>query len=192
MTVEQTLIFVKPDGVKRGFVGEIIKRFEDAGLKLIACKMVSPEKEHFHKHYNSKDPARLKLWGEKTMKSYEKFGKNVKDDLGTDDPMLLGKMISGWLMDYVTSGPIVVMIWKGENAVQKAMTLAGPTMPTDAPKGTIRGDFSKDSAVIANAQKRGVKNLIHVSTSIEEANFEKTLWFTPSELHEYKRTGENF
>lgn len=186
--MQQTLSFVKPDGVKRGLIGEIVKRFEDAGLKLVACKMVSPEKVLFHKHYNSNDPDRLKLWGEKTMKSYQKSGKDVKEDLGTDDPIELGKMISGWLMDYVTSGPIVLMIWEGENAVQKGMELAGPTMPTDAPKGTIRGDFSKDSAVIANAEKRGVKNLIHTSTSIEEANFEKNLWFTPSEIQEYQRT----
>lgn len=188
--MEQTLSFIKPDGVKKGLVGEIIKRFEQSGLKLIACKMVSPEKDLFHKHYNSKDPKRLALWGEKTMKSYAKFGKNVKDDLGTDDPMELGEMISGWLMDYVTSGPIVLMVWEGENAVQRGMDLAGPTMPTDATPGTIRGDFSKDSAVIANAQKRGVKNLVHVSTSIEEANFEKSLWFKPNEIHEYKRTDE--
>ena len=185
--MQQTLTFVKPDGVKKGLVGEIIKRFENAGLKLVASKMVSPSKDLFHKHYNSNDPARLKLWGEKTKKSYEKFGKNVKDDLGTDDDMELGKMISGWLMDYVTSGPIVLMVWEGENAVAKAMELAGPTMPTDAPKGTIRGDFSKDSAVIANAEKRGVKNLIHVSTSLEEANFEKSLWFSPSEIQGYQR-----
>lgn len=185
--MEQTLTFIKPDGVKKGLIGEIIKRFEDAGLKMIACKMVSPSKEQFHKHYNSNDPDRLKLWGEKTMKSYEKSGKSVKDDLGTDDPTELGKMISGWLMDYVASGPVVIILWEGENAVQKAMDLAGPTMPVDASPGTIRGDFSKDSAVVANAQKRGVKNLIHVSTSLAEANFEKNLWFTPSELHEYKR-----
>lgn len=189
--MEQTLTFVKPDGVKLGLIGEIIKRFEKAGLKMVACKMVSPEKELFHKHYNSKDPDRLKLWGEKTMKSYEKVGKSVKDDLGTDDPTELGKMISGWLMDYVTSGPVIIILWEGENAVEKAMELAGPTMPTDAPAGTIRGDFSKDSAVIANAEKRGVKNLIHVSTSIEEANFEKSLWFKPDEIHDYKRSDEN-
>ncbi len=185
--MEQPITFVKPDGVKRGLIGEIVKRFEDKGLKLVASKMVSPQKEQFFKHYNASDPDRLKLWGEKTTKSYEKFGKNVKEDLGTDDPMELGKMISGWLMDYVTSGPIFLMVWEGEDAVKQAMELAGPTMPTDAPKGTIRGDFSKDSAVIANAQKRGVRNLIHVSTSIEEANFEKSLWFTPFEIQSYER-----
>lgn len=189
--MEQTFSFVKPDGIKRGLVGEIIKRFEKAGLKLVACKMIKPSEEMFMKHYNSKDPARLKLWGEKTLKSYTKAGKDATQELGTTDETELGKMVSGWLMKYVTSGPVLAMIWEGETAVSKAMDLTGPTMPVDAPKGTIRGDFSKDSAVFANAQKRGVLNLIHVSTSIEEANFEKSLWFNPSEIHEYKRTGEN-
>lgn len=185
--MEQTLSFIKPDGVKRGLIGEIVKRFEQAGLKLVACKMVSPQKELFHKHYNSTDPDRLKLWGEKTIKSYQKAGKDIKTDLGTDDPTELGKMIAGWLMDYVASAPVVILLWEGENAVQKGIELAGPTMPTDAPPGTIRGDFSKDSAVIANAEKRGVKNLIHVSTSVEEAHFEKSLWFNPSEIQSYER-----
>ena len=189
--MEQTFSFVKPDGVKRGLVGEIIKRFEKAGLKLVACKMVAPSKEHFEKHYNSSDPKRLALWGEKTLKSYGKAGKDAMAELGTTDQMELGKMVSGWLMKYVTSGPIVAMLWEGENAVQKAMDLTGPTMPVDATPGTIRGDFSKDSAVFANAEKRGVLNLIHVSTSIDEANFEKSLWFTKEEIHEYKRTDEN-
>ncbi len=188
--MEQTFSFVKPDGVKRGLVGEIIKRFENAGLKLVACKMIIPSKDLFAKHYNSSDPARIKLWGEKTLKSYEKAGVDAMKELGTTDTTELGKMVSGWLMNYVTSAPIVAMIWEGENAVQKGMDLTGPTMPADAPKGTIRGDFSKDSAVFANAQKRGVLNLIHVSTSIEEANFEKNLWFTPSEIYEYERSNE--
>lgn len=183
--MEQTFSFVKPDGVKRGLVGEIIKRFEKAGLKLVACKMIAPSKDLFSKHYNSKDPERLKLWGEKTLKSYEKAGVDPMKELGTTDKEVLGRMVSGWLMNYVTSTPIVAMIWEGENAVQKAMDLTGPTMPSDAPKGTIRGDFSKDSAVFANAEKRGVLNLIHVSTSLKEANFEKNLWFTPSEIHQY-------
>lgn len=185
--MEQTLSFVKPDGVRRGLIGEIVSRFEKAGLKMVASKMISPEKEKFLAHYNASDPDRLKLWGQKTKKSYEKVGKDVISDLGTDDDMELGKMISVWLMDYITSGPIFLMVWEGENAVQKAMELVGPTMPTDAPSGTIRGDFSKDSAVIANAEKRGVRNLIHVSTSIEEANFEKNLWFAPSEIQSYER-----
>jgi len=183
--MEQTVVLIKPDGMKRGLIGEIIHRFERVGLKLVACKLVKPPKEFFEKHYNSANPKRLALWGEKTLKTYTEFGKNAKKDFGTDNPTELGKLVRGWLMDYVTETPVLVMLWEGKHAVQSAQNLAGPTMPVNAPAGTIRGDFSTDSAAYANAEKRGVENLLHVSTSIEEANFEKTLWFTPSEVLKY-------
>jgi nucleoside-diphosphate kinase len=183
--MEQTVIIIKPDGMKRGLIGEIVHRFERVGLRLVAAKLVKPDKSLFEKHYNSTDPARIKLWGEKTLKTYTEFGKNAKKDFGTDDPMELGKLVKGWLMDYVTQAPVLVMLWEGKHAVQNAMNLAGPTMPVNAPAGTIRGDFSTDSAAYANAEKRGVENLIHVSTSVEEANFEKSVWFKPQEIFEY-------
>lgn len=189
--MEQTVVLIKPDGIKRGLVGEIIKRFEQTGLKMTACKLVAPPKDLFEKHYNSTDPKRLRLWGEKTLKNYTEFGKDAKKDFGTDDPMELGKLVKGWLMDYVTSGPVLAMLWEGRHAVQNGMNLAGPTMPVNAPGGTIRGDFSTDSAAYANAEKRGVMNLVHVSTSTEEANFEKSLWFTKEEIQDYKSTLEN-
>lgn len=183
--MEQTVVLIKPDGMKRGLIGEIIHRFERQGLKLVACKLVKPDKEHFEKHYNSSDTKRLKLWGEKTLKNYTEFGKDAKKDLGTDDTLELGKLVSKWLMDYVTSGPVLAMLWEGKHAVQNVINLAGPTMPVNAPAGTIRGDFSTDSAAYANSEKRGVMNLVHVSTSIEEANFEKSLWFGSSEIYAY-------
>ncbi len=188
--MEQTVVLIKPDGIKRGLIGDIIKRIEQTGLKLVAAKLVSPKAEHFATHYNSTDPERLKLWGEKTLKTFTKFGKDAKKDLGTDDPTELGKLVNKWLMDYMISGPVLAMIWEGRHAVQIGMNIAGPTMPVDAPAGTIRGDLSTDSAAYANSEKRGVMNLVHVSTSIEEANFEKSLWFKPSEIFEYKRTDE--
>lgn len=189
--MEQTIVLIKPDGIRRGLIGEIVKRFEQKGLKMVAAKMVAPPKDHFEKHYNSTDPKRLALWGEKTLKNYTEFGKNAKKDLGTDDPAELGKLVSKWLMDYVTSGPVLAMLWEGRHAVQNGMNIAGPTMPVNAPVGTVRGDFSTDSAAYANSEKRGVMNLVHVSTSVEEANFEKSHWFTPSEIHSYKRTDES-
>lgn len=183
--MEQTVVIIKPDGMKRGLIGEIIHRFERVGLRLVAAKLVKPDKILFEKHYNSSDPDRIKLWGEKTLKTYTEFGKDAKKDFGTDDPIQLGKLVKGWLMDYVTETPVLVMLWEGKHAVQNVINLAGPTMPVNAPAGTIRGDFSTDSAAYANAEKRGVENLIHVSTSIEEANFEKSVWFKPSEILEY-------
>jgi nucleoside-diphosphate kinase len=185
--MEQTFAMIKPDGVKRGLVGEIVHRFERSGLKIIAMKMVEAEDEILLKHYNADDPKTLQRWGEKTLKTYTQYGKDAKKDLGTDDPQILGKMVKGWLFDYVKSGPMVAIILEGKHAVENVITMAGPTMPVAAAPGTIRGDLSTDSAAYANSEKRGVMNLVHISASLEEANFEKTLWFTKEEIHNYKR-----
>ena len=104
--------------------------------------------------------------------------------------MELGKMVVGWLLDYVSSGPVIAILLEGKHAVQNVLNIAGPTMPVNAAAGTIRGDFSTDSAAYANDERRGVSNLIHISGSIEEAHFEKSLWFDPSEIHSYKRVEE--
>lgn len=188
--MEQTVVLVKPDGVKRGLIGEVIRRFEQMGLKVIALKMVSPDESVLQKHYRSDDVEYLKTLGSKTLKTYSEYGKDAKKDLGTDDPLELGKMVIGWLFDYVKSGPMVAMILEGKHAVDNVKMAAGPTMPVQAPPGTIRGDFATDSAAYANAEKRGVANIIHVSGSLQEANAEKALWFTPSEIFEYKRAEE--
>src|ERR1035437_10953351 len=158
--MEQTFVMVKPDGVKRGLVGEIISRFEKMGLKIVALKMVAAQDEVLLKHYNANDPKTLLRWGEKTLSTYTKYGKNAVKDLGTDDPMKLGEMVRGWLFSYVKSGPMVAMILEGMHAVDNVIVAAGPTMPVNAPAGTIRGDYSTDSAAYANEQKRGVTNLV--------------------------------
>lgn len=186
--MEQTVVLIKPDGVKRGLIGEIMTRLERMGLKIVAMKMVWPKEDLLLKHYKSSEEATLRRWGEKTLATYTKYGKNAKKDLGTNDPLELGRMVNKWLFDYVTSGPVVAMIVEGRHAVDNVIVLAGPTMPVNAPAGTIRGDYSTDSAAYANDEKRGVLNLVHVSASLEEANFEKTLWFTPEEIHEYKKS----
>jgi nucleoside-diphosphate kinase len=188
--MEQTVILIKPDGVKRGLIGEILRRFERVGLKIVAIKMVEASEDLLLKHYQSDKEATLKRWGEKTLKTYTQYGKNPKKELGTDDPLELGKMVNKWLFDYVKSGPIVAILLEGKHAVENAIAQVGPTMPVHSPAGTIRGDFSTDSAAYANDEKRGVMNLVHVSASIEEANLEKTLWFSTSEIHKYKRVEE--
>ena len=188
--MEQTVVLIKPDGVKRGLIGEVLRRFERVGLKIVGMKMVEASEDLLVKHYQSSNPKTLKRWGEKTLKTYTQYGKNAKKELGTDDPMELGKMVNKWLFDYIKSGPIVAVLLEGKHAVENAIAQAGPTMPASSPAGTIRGDFSTDSAAYANDEKRGVMNLVHVSASIEEANLEKTLWFKPSEIHEYKRLEE--
>ena len=183
---ERTYVMIKPDGVKKGLTGEVIARLERAGLKLVALKMVEAEDEVLGKHYQSENEEYLKSLGNKTLKTYKEYNKDAKADLGTDDPLALGHMIMGWLLDYIKSGPLVAMIFEGMHAVNNVRTIAGPTMPVDAPGGTIRGDFSLDSAAYANMEKRGVANIIHASGSPEEAEVEIGLWFSPTEIYEYK------
>ncbi len=188
--MEQTVVLIKPDGVKRGLIGEVLRRFERVGMKIVAMKMVEVSDELLIKHYQSNNPQTLKRWGEKTLKTYTQYGKNAKKELGTDDPMTLGKMVNKWLFDYVKSGPIVAVLLEGKHAVENAVAQVGPTMPVHSPAGTIRGDFSTDSAAYANDEKRGVMNLVHISSSVEEANLEKILWFSASDIHPYKRVEE--
>lgn len=188
--MEQTVVLIKPDGVKRGLSGEIIRRFERMGLKIVGIKMVWPTEDLLHQHYGTNKDSTIERLGNKTLTSYEKYGKNAKKEFGTEDPKELGKMVVKWLLDYVTSGPVIAILIEGRHAVDNVIALAGPTMPVVAAPGTIRGDFSTDSAAYANDEKRGVSNLVHISGSIEEAAFEKTLWFKPEEIFSYKRAEE--
>src|SRR3990172_151955 len=100
--MERTVILLKPDGVRRGHVGEIIHRFERVGLKIVAMKMVWPKQELYRKHYAADKMETLKRLGSKTLKTYSEYGKDAKRDFGTDDPEELGKLVIGWLLDYVS------------------------------------------------------------------------------------------
>src|SRR3989344_8462582 len=133
--MEQTFVMIKPDGVKRGIIGEIIHRFERMGLKIVAMKMVNPSEDILLKHYQSDKEATLQRWGEKTLSTYVKYGKDPIKEFGTDSPLELGKLVNKWLFDYVMSGPSLAMILEGRHAVENVVNLAGPTMPVNAPAG---------------------------------------------------------
>jgi len=186
---ERTVVIIKPDGVKRGLVGEIIRRFEKAGLKIVALKMVKPTEEHYRLHYPSSKEWFKKV-GEKTIETYKKYGINVKKELGTTNKIKIGKMIKEWTVKFMTSGPVVAMILEGPHAIDNVRMIVGPTLPVFAPPGTIRGDFSIDSPAIANTLKRPVKNIIHASGNKKEAENEIKLWFAPEEIYSYERAEE--
>src|SRR3972149_4486176 len=122
---ERTLIFIKPDGVQRGLVGEVLRR-----------------------------------------------------------------AVRGWLIDYVSSSPVVAFVLDGIQAVGTARKIVGDTLPFRAAPGTIRGDFSLASPTVANLQRRPVRNMIHASGTVDEAEFEIKMWFRPEELFAYRRGGE--
>lgn len=187
---EQTLVLIKPDGVKRGLTGEIIRRIEQRGLKIIALKMFWATKGDLDKHYQPSE-AFFRILGEKTLATYLEYGIDPHKAIGTDDPVEIGKKVQGWLIDFMTSGPLVKMVVQGLHAVKMVRKLVGATMPSAAEMGTVRGDFSVDSAALANAQQRAVRNLVHASGTIEEAEKEITLWFIKDEIKEYTRAEED-
>lgn len=188
---ERTVVLVKPDGVKRGLVGEILTRFEKAGLKIAALKMVWVDKAMVKKHYPDSRAELLRGMGEKTLATYEKYGKDPKEALGTKDALEIGRMVNQWNVDFLSSGPVVAILLEGLHAIDSARLIAGPTLPVFAPGGTIRGDYSIDSPALANEKKRAVRNLVHASGNTEEAKYEEELWFHKNEIHNYKRSDED-
>lgn len=187
---ERTVVLVKPDGVKRGLVGDIVHRFEKAGLKIVAMKMVWVEKSLVAKHYPD-EKEYLTIVGNKTLKTYAEYGRDPQDELGTKDAYEIGKMVRNWNMEFLTSGPVVAILLEGLHAVDNVRMITGDTIPRFAQPGTIRGDYSLDSPVLANLNKRSVKNVTHASGSPEEAKFEEELWFRQNEIHQYKRADED-
>ncbi len=188
--MEQTLIVIKPDGILRGLTGEILSRFEKAGLKLVAAKMLSVSRELAEKHYPHD---REELWvgiGNKTLDNYKQFKADAKELLGTADPKEIGAMVRVWLLEYITQDPVFAAVLEGPHGVELVRKICGHTLPLQAAPGTIRGDFSFDSSYLANTGKRAIKNLIHASGTIEEANYEIPLWFTKDEIVSYKRAEE--
>ncbi|MDP3772378.1 MAG: nucleoside-diphosphate kinase [bacterium] len=187
---ERTFMLVKPDGVKRGLVGECVRRIEQRGLKIIAMKMVWPTAAHARAHYPGTD-AWLRGMGEKTLEGYAKYGKDPVAELGTADSLAIGKMIENWLADFLSSGPVVTMVVSGIHAIDMVRKIVGKTIPAFAEMGTIRGDYSVDSPVLANDGKRAIHNLVHASGDPDEAAHEIKHWFTESEIHAYPRAEED-
>jgi nucleoside-diphosphate kinase len=161
MTIEQTLVLVKPDGVQRGLVGEIIKRFEQRGLKLVALKLTKVDPDLAKKHYT--------------------------DDIAKRR----GEHVRKRLLDFITSGPVVAMIIEGVDAIENVRKIVGTTESKSALPGTIRGDFSHISFKHADDKEIAVKNLIHASADEKDAEYEKKLWFSIDEIHGYKRAEDN-
>lgn len=186
---EQTFVMIKPDGVRKGLTGEIIKRFEQRDLKIVALDMFQPTMTQLDEHY-PKDEAWIRRLGQKSLTTYEKYGVDPKEKLGTNDEFEIGTMVRQWLLDYMMSAPLVKMVVQGIHAVDVVRKIAGPTLPFKAEVGTIRGDYSIDSPLLANSEKRAVANLLHASETPEEAQHEIQHWFGKSaKICSYKRYG---
>lgn len=181
---ERTLVIIKPDGVQRSLIGEIIKRFERTGLKLVALKMFVPKEEQCWKHYN-KDDAWFEKKGTVILEDRKKAGVTVDKSA-----IEYGKDIVHQLADFMTSGPVVAMIIQGNQAVNIVTKIVGTTEPMTSDMGTIRGDLTNDSYALAGVDGRAVRNLIHCSDKPEEAEREIKIWFDNNEIINYKLAQE--
>lgn len=176
LSKEKTVLLIKPDAVKRGLIGEIIKRIEKRELRVVALQMFHPTKKQIDAHYPKSEKWIIRL-GEKTLIAFDKVGIDPAKEFGTNNTKIIGRNVRTWLVEYMIAGPIVKMVVEGPHAIDMVRKIIGATMPSDAMIGTIRGDFSVDSGVIANTERRVVSNLVHSSENKEEAEHELKYWF---------------
>lgn len=175
---------VKPDGVQRSLVGDIIKRIERTGLKLVALKMVVPTREQSANHYG-KDEAWCEKVGNRTIEGIKASGHEPKKTA-----LAYGQEVLEGLYDFLTSGPVVAMVWEGNQAVGIVKKIVGGTEPLTSDVGTIRGDLTVDSYEIANIDGRAVRNLVHCSDEKVEALREVSIWFSEDEIIKYRHIAE--
>lgn len=182
---ERTLVIIKPDGVQRALMGEILSRYERVGLKLVGVKMIVPTKDQIEQHYTL-DPAWRTVTGEKTIKSYKEKGLVPP----SEDPLEITAVILENLKRYMISGPVLVMVWQGAHAVKIIRKITGGTEPLSSDVGTIRGDYMLDSYTMSDTDSRAVRNLVHASGSVSEAEAEIKHWFKEEELINYRLVQE--
>lgn len=177
---ERSLVVIKPDGVQRGLIGELVSRFEKKGLKITAMKMVWPTRELAQQHYDQPESAMM-LLGERTLASYAEKGEKH----WSSDPMEIARHIQKQLVNYLSAGPVVAMIIEGAHAVAHVRKIRGATNPLGADIGTITGDYTIDSYFMGDLGQRAIRNLVHASGTVDEAEHEITLWFRPEEIFDY-------
>lgn len=160
--VERTLVLIKPDAIARGIVGEVIARFERAGFKIVGIKLLKPDREHYHHHY-------------------ETIGKMISRR---------GEQAFEVTLDFMMQGPVVALVLEGVDAVALVRKLVGATEPSEALPGTIRGDYAHINIPHANKQNKSIPNIVHASGDSDEAQAEIKHWFQPSELVEHRTVYE--
>jgi nucleoside-diphosphate kinase len=181
---ERTFVIIKPDGVQRTLIGEIIHRIERTGLKLVAMKMTLTNEDNYWEHYN-KDDVWFEAKGQNTIENRKANGMSIEKT-----PVEYGKDIIRALIKFMTAGPVVMMVWEGNKAVGIVKKLVGGTEPLSSDVGTIRGDLTIDSYELSNIDGRAVRNLIHCSDKPEEAEREIKIWIKEEEILKYNLVSE--
>ena len=154
--IERTLVLLKPDAVKRGVMGEIIARFEKVGMKIAACRLAWVDADKAKDHYTE------------------------------DISIRRGEHVRNYLVDFITSGPVLALVIEGVDAIENVRMMVGATEPKSALPGTIRGDYSHISYKHADEQKKVVANLIHASADAADAEREILVWFRADEIFDYQ------
>ena len=183
---QRTLVIIKPDGVQRTLVGEIVKRYERVGLKMVAMKMILPTMEKATEHYMVGGEEWLENVGKKASAAYEKKGEKSPFKTYRENGVAILKSNA----KYLSAGPVVAMIWEGNQAIELVRKITGGTEPLSSDVGTIRGDFTLDSYGMADTDSRSIRNLIHASGEEEEAKKEIPIWFNIEDVFEYRLVAE--
>ncbi len=186
MKKERTLVIIKPDGVQRTLIGEIIRRYERVGLKMIALKMIIPSLEKSKEHYMIGGEEWLESVGRKASSAYEKKGEKSPFKTYREN----GVAVLDAVTKYLSSGPVIAMVWTGSHAVELVRKITGGTEPLSSDMGTIRGDYTLDSYKLADFDRRAIRNLIHASGTIGEAEKEIIIWFKDDEILNYRLIAE--
>ncbi len=181
---ERTFVILKPDAIQRSLMGDIIGRIEKTGLKLVAQKLILATEEQCWTHYNKDEEWFLKK-GQKIIENRQAMNMPVEKEA-----IEYGKDIVRALVKFMTSGPIMPMIWEGNQAVGIVKKLVGGTEPLTSDVGTLRGDYTLDSYELSNLDNRAVRNLIHCSDMTEEAAREIKIWFNDNEIINYRLIAE--
>lgn len=180
--MEQTLIILKPDTVKRGIAGEILTRFEKAGLKVVGLKMMLPSEDLVTKHYPDE---LIPIVGNKTKKDWDSYGIEYSETAEE-----IGQMIVQATRDFMRSSPVVVAVLEADHVVEVVRKMVGSTGPKDSAPGTIRGDYAHLSLGQASLKKKGAANIIHASGTVDEAKQEIKMWFNKDEIFQYTTVHE--
>ena len=183
--IERTLIIVKPDGVKRCLTGDIMTRLERVGLKLVGLKMKHSSPDIIREHYLV-DPEWKTKVGQKTFDIYEKKG----DTFPYESKEKAADQILNNLVNFMTAGPVIAAVFEGAHSIELVRKLVGGTEPLSSDVGTIRGDYVMDSYKMADDGGRAIRNIIHASSSVKEAEKEIDIWFDKNELCNYSTVHE--
>jgi nucleoside-diphosphate kinase len=184
MIKEKTFVIIKPDAVQRNLIGDIISRIERTGLKIVALKMIVAKEDILWKHYN-KDDAWFLEKGNIAIESRNSQGLPIEKEA-----IEYGKDILRANIEFMISGPVIAFIVQGNQAVGIVKKIVGGTEPLTSDVGTIRGDYTVDTYALANSSSRAVRNLLHCSDKVSEAEREIALWFDESEIIKYNLANE--